>query len=41
MLEGDLGDTDKALLNSILTGPDAMRKVYDSGGVVVATRDAG
>src|SRR4051812_20565186 len=37
----DLGDTDMTLLNSNLTGPDAMRTVYDSGGVLVATREPG
>ena len=41
VLKGDLGDTDTALLQSILTGPDAMRKVYEAGDVLVATREPG
>ena len=43
VMRGDLGDTDTALLQQILTGPNAMRKVYESpdGEVIVATRDPG
>jgi len=41
VLKGDLGDTDQALLQSILTGPNAMRTVYESGDVLVATRGSG
>ena len=36
---GDLqGDSDKKLLQSLLTGPNAMKKVYDSDGVILAAR---
>ena len=36
---GDLqGDSDKKLLQSLLTGPNAMKTVYNSDGVILAAR---
>jgi uncharacterized membrane protein len=40
-LKGDLGPEDQQLLNSIITGPDALKVVYQEGDVIVAKRDSG
>jgi uncharacterized membrane protein len=40
-LRDDLGPQDQELLNSIITGPGAMKVVYQEGNVIVARRDSG
>lgn len=41
VLKLDLGESDKSLLASILTGPKALTTVYETDNVVVARRDSG
>ncbi len=41
VLQGDLGADDQKLLASLMTGPDALKTVYESNGVLVARRGSG